>query len=110
LTSQPGSAPYGYFSVSANGSLAYRNGAGFGRSEMVWLDRNGKRLGTVGEPADYSNPALSPDEKQLAVSRTDPQTKTRDIWLFDLTRGTSSRFTFDPAEDLNPTWSPDGSR
>jgi Tol biopolymer transport system component len=99
-----------YFSASANGSLAYRSGASAGRSEMVWLDRSGKRLGTVGELGDYSNPALSPDEKRLAVSRVDLQTKTRDIWLYDLTRGTSSRLTFDPAEDMNPTWSPDGSR
>jgi len=33
-----------------------------------------------------------------------------DIWLIDLQRGTSSRLTFDPADDLNPTWSPDGTR
>ncbi len=98
------------FSASANGTLAYRRGTGLGASEMVWLDRDGKRLGTVGEPADYSNPALSPDEKKLAVSRVDPQAKTRDIWIFDLERSTSSRLTFDPAEDLNPIWSPDGSR
>jgi Tol biopolymer transport system component len=99
-----------HFSVSANGSLAYRNGAEAGQSEMVWLDRQGRRLGTVGEPAEYSNPALSPDEKQLAVDRVDPKTRTRDIWLFDLARGASSRLTFDPADDLSPTWSPDGKR
>ena len=31
-----------------------------------------------------------------------------DIWLFDLARNTSSRLTFDPAEDLLPVWSPEG--
>ncbi len=98
------------FSVSNTGMLAYRQGRGIGMAELVWLDRNGKRLSTVGDPGDYSNPALSPDEKKLAVGRTDPQTRTRDIWIFDLERGTSSRFTFDPADDLNRTWSPDGKR
>ena len=98
------------FSTSGNSTLAYIRGRGPGSAEMVWLNRDGKRLGTIGGPADYSNPALSPDERKLAVSRVDPQTKTRDIWIFDLDRGASSRFTFDPADDLNPLWSPDGSR
>jgi hypothetical protein len=86
------------FSISPAGLLAYRQ-AGTVVSELAWLDRNGMRLGTVGGPGDYTNPALSPDEKKLAVSRTDLQTKTRDIWIFDLERGASSRFTFDPADD-----------
>jgi len=33
---------------------------------------------------------------------------TRDIWVFDVTRRTGKRLTFDPADDTNPTWSPDG--
>jgi serine/threonine protein kinase len=98
------------FSVSENGVLAYRTGGSTAAKELVWFDRQGKRLGTVGEPAEYSNPALSPDEKKLVVCRMNPQAKTRDLWLFDLARGTSSRFTFDPADDRNPVWSPDGSR
>ena len=40
----------------------------------------------------------------------DPSTKTRDIWILDLNRGSRTRFTFDPADDLDPVWSPDGSR
>jgi Tol biopolymer transport system component len=34
----------------------------------------------------------------------------RDLWLRDLQRHTSSRFTFDPADDFRPTWSPDGTK
>jgi Tol biopolymer transport system component/DNA-binding winged helix-turn-helix (wHTH) protein len=98
------------YSISDTGTLAFRQGKGVDMAELVWLNRNGTRLSTVGEPADYTNPALSPDEKKLAVGRRDPQAKTRDIWIFDLERGTSSRFTFDPGDDLNPTWSPDGNR
>ncbi len=30
--------------------------------------------------------------------------------MLDLTRGVSSRFTFDKADETNPVWSPDGSR
>jgi len=98
------------FSVSQNGVLAYARGGGLGMKELTWFDREGKRLSRVGEPADYSNPAFSPDEKRFAVGRVDPQANARDIWIFDLARGASSRFTFDRADDFNPTWSPDGAR
>ncbi len=98
------------FTVSGNGVLAYGTASGTATTELVWLGRQGQRLGTVGEPDDYSVPALSPDEKKLVVSRMNPQSRTRDLWLFDLVRGTSSRFTFDPTDKIEPVWSPDGSR
>jgi len=97
------------FSASRNGVLAYRT-LGQASTELVWFDRQGKRVGTVGEPGNYAVPALSPDKKKLAVTRIDAQLGTRDIWLFDLVDGKSSRFTFDPDEETNPTWSPDGNR
>jgi len=100
---------YMFFSVSQSGVLAYQTG-GAGTNEMVWLNRRGERLGTVGPEASYSNPALSPDGTKLAVGVLDPKLGTRDIWVYDLVRGTGSRLTFDPADDLGPTWSPDGSR
>jgi Tol biopolymer transport system component len=106
-----GVAPAGRaFSVSTSGVLAYRTGANLAQSELVWFDRTGRRLGTLGERADYTNPALSPDGTRVAVGRRDPKSLTRDIWLFDLERGTTSRFTFDPADDLGPAFSPDGTR
>ncbi|MGP8245250.1 MAG: TolB family protein, partial [Bryobacteraceae bacterium] len=98
------------FAASPNGVLVWRNGSSGSQSRLQWFDRNGRKLGTVSDPADFSSPALSPDEKKLAVGIMDPQTKTRDIWVIDLVRGTKTRLTFDPADDLNPVWSPDGTR
>lgn len=97
-------------SASENGVLVYRTRIDTGSSELVWLDRQGKRMGRLGDPADYSNPSLSPDEKKLIVSRTDMRSRTRDLWLFDVASGAASRFTFDPADETNAVWSPDGSR
>jgi Tol biopolymer transport system component len=98
------------FSISRNGVLAYRPFM-IGRvSTLAWFDRAGNRLGELGEPADYSNPALSPDGKRLAVGVRDPTTFKREIRILDLVRGTSSRLTFDKSDNLNPVWSPDGSR
>jgi DNA-binding winged helix-turn-helix (wHTH) protein/Tol biopolymer transport system component len=97
------------FSASQNGVLAYRTRIDTGYTELVWFDRQGKRLGSVGETADYSNPSLSPDETKLVVSRMDLQSRARDLWLFDVSSGASSRFTFDPADETNGVWSPDAS-
>ena len=95
------------FSVSQNGVLAYRTGS-LEETELTWFDRNGKREGTVGPRAEYSNPSLSRDGSRLAVDRVDPQVNTRDLWVFDLPRGTSSRLTFDPADDQSSSWTYDG--
>jgi DNA-binding winged helix-turn-helix (wHTH) protein/Tol biopolymer transport system component len=101
---------HGIFSASQNGVLVYRAGTETPSTELVWFDRHGQRLGTVGEPANYSNPALSPDNKMLAVSREDALSVTRDIWIFNLEHGTSSRVTFEPTDETCAIWSPDSSR
>jgi eukaryotic-like serine/threonine-protein kinase len=77
---------------------------------LTWFDRQGKAVGTIGEPGVYRTLAISPDGKQVAVERTDPQTQNKDIWLLDAAGGAATRFTSDPGWDAFPTWSPDGSR
>ncbi len=99
----------GNFSVSDNGSLVYDPNALTDSRQLTWLDRTGKPLGTVGPTGGYVNPRLSPDGKRVAVVRRDPKTGNVDIYVIDLARGVSSRLTFDPGEDHNPVWSPDGS-
>ncbi|SPF48854.1 Serine/threonine protein kinase [Candidatus Sulfopaludibacter sp. SbA4] len=104
LTPLPGYA----YSVSETGSLAWRLGFPSTSMELTWFDRTGKKLGSVGEPGEITNPVLSPDGKRVLITIRDPATKTRDVWILDPARGTNSRLTFDPAEDHNPVWSPDG--
>jgi Tol biopolymer transport system component len=96
------------FSVSENGILAYVAAGAPTQNELQWFDRSGKKLGTLGQPAGYCCPVLSPDGTRLAVDILDPQLDTRDIWLFDLKRATDSRLTFDPTDEISPLWSPDG--
>ncbi len=104
-----GSFSVAVYSVSSNGVIAWVPAGASASTSLTWFDRAGKELGTVGEPAVYSNPALSPDERRLAVDLRNPQ-GTRDIWIFDLVRGGRMRVTFDRAEDMGPTWHPDGTR
>jgi dipeptidyl aminopeptidase/acylaminoacyl peptidase len=49
---------------------------------------------------------LSPDGTRVAVTRGD--TGDGDIWLLAFSSGIDTRFTFDPAMDFDPAWSPDG--
>jgi dipeptidyl aminopeptidase/acylaminoacyl peptidase len=96
-------------SASDQGVLAYQS-LGAGKTQLVWFDRAGKKLGVVGVPGDYSDLSLSRDEKRLAFAQVDPDTGNSDIWLMDLASGSSSRFSFDTAVDFAPIWSPDGDR
>jgi len=97
------------FSVSAQGVLAYRAGAG-SRRQLVWVDRTGKILGGIGEPDEVTpaNPELAPDGQRVAVSRG--VQGNFDVWLIETGRGVASRFTFDVAVENAPVWSPDGSQ
>jgi hypothetical protein len=95
----------GSFSVSDNGVLAYRLA---NDTQLVWFDRHGTSLGSIGPPAQYADPALSPDETRVAVTRVDPRSGTSSIWLFDTARGLGSQFTHEPSSEEMPLWSPDG--
>ena len=94
------------FSTSRS-SLIFRGGAAGGETQVTVLDRAGQVVQTIGDPTNVYNVALSPDGRKLATSRGN---SNLDIWITDIARGVSSRFTFDPSLDLTPVWSPDGSK
>jgi len=90
----------------------------------MWLDRQGKTLGTVGPPGTDVGIWLSPDgtravvrdtrgESSVAMSSGDLWTgaSTGDLWTIDLARGLRTRLTFHQgAGGFQSVWSPDGSR
>lgn len=96
---------YGFFSLSSNGVLSYASGASIDR-QMVWFNRQGVRLDSPSQPDLFWSPMLSPDGSRLAV--TVGELSKRDIWVYDTKRGTSSRLTFSPSDDMDPGWSGDG--
>jgi Tol biopolymer transport system component len=95
------------FSASDTGILSYITGKADMQAELEWRDRSGKVQGTLGDPTSYRSLVVSPDDQMAAVLVTDMTIGTDDIWMFDLERNLRSRFTFDPAGDFFPVWSPD---
>ena len=94
-------------SMAQDGTLVYFDGGGRGQN-LVWRDREGKRLGTIGQAQEnIVHLALSPDGKSVAVRATEAD-GNRDIWVHDAVRGAKTRLTFDPANDRYPAWSPSG--
>jgi eukaryotic-like serine/threonine-protein kinase len=108
LAEQIGTDPAGLarFSVSRDGVLAYRTGESGGR--LLWMDRSGKELDTLGDPAEYQNPQFSPTGDRLAFDLTEIRAGKTDVWIRDLSRGVNSRFTFGQDNAFCPVWSPRG--
>jgi len=52
-------------------------------------------------------PRLSPDGRRVAVTITEQENQ---IWLYDLSRETLTRSTFEGTQNYNPLWTPDGKR
>ncbi len=96
-----------YSSIAKDGTLVYVPRPSRDGRSLVWVDRNGREEPLPLAPRAFSNPRLSPDGKQLAVSIEDAD--RQDIWVFDLERDTEHRVTFE-GQNESPIWTPDGSR
>jgi Tol biopolymer transport system component len=79
--------------------------------QLTIVDRQGKTLSTVGQPALYGRVLFSPDGKRILAAKIDPQTGVNNMWVFDIASGKATAITNDSQSDINnfnPIWSPDG--
>jgi eukaryotic-like serine/threonine-protein kinase len=100
----------GEFSASEDGMLAYLEGTRGAHRQVIWVDRNGKKVGEVPGEDAYFGPRISPDGKKLAFTLGSPGF---DIWTYDIARGVKTRLTFGSASaqaNLYEVWSRDGQR
>jgi eukaryotic-like serine/threonine-protein kinase len=98
------------FAVSDQGLLVAQSGAGAALSHLVWFDRKGNAVGSVGNPEVYGNVFLAQNGRWLAVDKTDMESLNTDIWTYELQHDSAKRLTFDPALDAVPIWSPDATQ
>jgi serine/threonine-protein kinase len=96
------------YSISDTGSLVYvSGGVQATRLGLVWVSRNGAEQPLATPAHAYVFPRLSPDGRRVAVGITESESQ---IWLYDLSRDTLSRFTFEGNYNPVPVWTPDGKR
>src|SRR5262249_51808801 len=95
------------FSASRD-AVVVQTGKGAYLSQLTWFDRDGREAGTMGSPGWYNNLNLSPNGTLVTFDQTDPDGRNVDVWVYDPSRQTSKRLTFDPSLDQAPVWSPDG--
>jgi Tol biopolymer transport system component len=92
-------------SVSADGTLVYVNGgAAAAQRQLAWIGRDGSRQPISLARRSYAMARVSPDGRRVALDLRDQES---DIWIWDLTRETMTKFTTDPAFDGQPVWLPD---
>lgn len=94
------------FTASAN-RLLYRSAVA--DVQLEWVDRSGNVVERIGEPRRLSWYRASPDAQRIALTTIDVDGRGDDIWMIDRARSVNTRLTFDPAGDITPLWSPDGS-
>jgi serine/threonine protein kinase/WD40 repeat protein len=98
------------FSASENGLLAYLEGANSASRELIWLDRNGKKVGEVPGPDTYVSPRISPNGKKLLYTLISPY---YEVWSYDMATNVKTRLTFGSTSgraSLTAVWYPDGQR
>jgi serine/threonine protein kinase len=101
---------YTPFAISETGLLVFQPDVPV-PSRLLWFDRGGKELGSVGEPDLYGGSLrLSPEGKRLAVDVFDSQLSRSEVWVVDLSSGARTRLVSGDSGSYDPVWSPDGDR
>ena len=96
------------YSVSSTGTLVYLAGGVAGsQSRLVWVSRRGEEQLLPAVLHSYQYPRVSPDGRRVAVGIAEQE---QQIWVYDISRDTLTRLTFEGNSNSTPTWSPDGKR
>jgi eukaryotic-like serine/threonine-protein kinase len=96
------------YNFSSTGSLVYiPGGVQSAQSGLAWVSRNGTAQPLATPLSAYRGPRLSPDGSRVAVAIEGQESQT---WLYDLSRETLTRLTFEGGANYNSVWTPDGKR
>jgi Tol biopolymer transport system component len=95
--------------ISASGTLLYAPvGDQVARSSLVVVDANGHAQPLTDPLPNYlGEMSLSADGQRVAVRLAKAND---DIHVFDVPRGSLTRFTYEGGDEQSPVWTPDGTR
>ena len=89
------------FAVSKNGTLVYRTDVAK-HLELWWVDETGNEEPAVDSAGRYTGAVVSPDGRRIAMVRDG------DVWIYDSTRGISTRLTNTEQRETSLIWTRDG--
>jgi Tol biopolymer transport system component/tRNA A-37 threonylcarbamoyl transferase component Bud32 len=98
------------FSTSESGDVVVYRSRGQSSSQqraLQWFGRDGTQLAAVGTPDRFWSTRLSPDNRFVAAEVEDAETRTTNIWLYELATSRRTRFTFGQIY-TSAVWAPDG--
>jgi len=100
----------GQFSFSSSGTLVHVPGGVWSdpQRSLVWVDRDGQEEPLSAPTGPFYLPRLSPDGTRVAVYRSGFEDDN--IWVYDISRGTLTRLTFEESTEVWPLWTPDSAR
>jgi eukaryotic-like serine/threonine-protein kinase len=98
---------YAAFAASRGAVLAQEAGE-VSLSRLMWYDRSGKNISDSAPTDTYANLAISHDGKYIVTDKTDTTNENTDVFIYDPSRASFRRLTFDPGIDAVPVWAPDG--
>jgi len=102
-------ASFSAFSASATGLLVFHSGEPQAAVPVELRDRKGLPLRSLGGPGNYRAPTFSPDGRWIATAGyPGAGVSNIDLWLLDTKGAAALRFTLEPTEDVEGTWSADG--
>jgi serine/threonine protein kinase/Tol biopolymer transport system component len=94
-------------SVSQIGTIVYSSGTGVNQNlNVALLDRKGDATVLLKDEPGASSPRFSPDGKHLAFQKEGGA----GIWIYDMTRGTTTPINLNRVVASYPIWTPDGKR
>ena len=92
-------------SAAENGLMVYGSG-GNADLQLVWIDRTGKKVGTIADKfTNLMGARVSPQGDRVALQI---DVGINDVWVLDVARAVKTRLTFGPVQNTTPVWSPDG--
>jgi serine/threonine protein kinase/Tol biopolymer transport system component len=96
------------YSFSVTGALVYVPASVQAtQRRLVWVSRSGAERPVAAPARAYRGPRLSPNGEEVAVAVEGQETE---IWLYNLSRDTLTRLTFQGSTNYNPVWTRDGKR
>jgi serine/threonine-protein kinase len=93
----------GQFDFAADGTFVYGD-ASSGPLPILWLEQSGRTEPLLQTPGNYQAPRFSPDGNRLVLTSGG----LTDIQVYDWTRDTMTRLTFNGQGNAFAVWAPDG--